>query len=229
MRAASWLRVGGRRRTEARMRGRPIQEIAVGDAAELTRVATPGDVAQFIDSVGDRNPIHHDHAYAASTRFEKPIVPGMWTASLLSTVLGTQLPGPGCVYVSLQIAFTRPVYFGDRITARVEVVERLPDRNRVRLKAVCANQDRQQVLIGETVLSPSKKPVVYNRRETGSAQVVHWALQPTLWAAQATSAWARLGAAWVSAWRREPSRDRTTRANDRPTPATGGSSHRGLR
>lgn len=211
------------------MRGRPIQEIAVGDAAELTRVATPGDVAQFIDSVGDHNPIHHDHAYAASTRFEKPIVPGMWTASLLSTVLGTQLPGPGCVYVSLQIAFTRPVYFGDRITARVEVVERLPDRNRVRLKAVCANQDRQQVLIGETVLSPSKKPVVYNRRETGSAQVVHWALQPTLWAAQATSAWARLGAAWVSAWRREPSRDRTTRANDRPTPATGGSSHRGLR
>ena len=211
------------------MRGRPIQEIAVGDAAELTRVATPGDVAQFIDSVGDHNPIHHDHAYAASTRFEKPIVPGMWTASLLSTVLGTQLPGPGCVYVSLQIAFTRPVYFGDRITARVEVVERLPDRNRVRLKAVCANQDRQQVLIGETVLSPSKKPVVYNRRETGSAQVAHWALQPTLWAAQATSAWARLGAAWVSAWRREPGRDRTTRANDRPTPATGGSSHRGLR
>lgn len=188
------------------MRGLPIQEIAVGDAAELTRVASPGDVAQFIDSVGDHNPIHQDHAYAASTRFERPIVPGMWTASLLSTVLGTQLPGPGCVYVSLQIAFTRPVYFGDRITARVEVVERLPDRNRVRLKAVCTNQDGREVLIGDTELSPSKTAVVYTRPETGSAQVAHWALQPTLWAAQATSAWAKLGAAWVSAWRDKPRR-----------------------
>ena len=188
------------------MRGRSIQEIAVGDTAELTRVAAPGDVAQFIDSVGDHNPIHQDYAYAASTRFERPIVPGMWTASLISTVLGTQLPGPGCIYVSLQISFTRPVYFGDRVTARVEVVERLPDRNRVRLKAVCTNQEHQEVLIGETVLSPSKTAVVYDRPETGSAQVAHWALQPTLWAAQATSAWARLGAAWVSAWQERPRR-----------------------
>ena len=188
------------------MRGRPIQEIAVGDAAELTRVASPGDVAQFIDSVGDHNPIHHDHAYAAATRFGKPIVPGMWTASLISTVLGTRLPGPGCIYVSLQIAFTRPVYFGDRITARVEVVERLPDRNRVRLKAVCTNQERREVLVGESVLAPSKTAVAYTRRETGPARVAHWALQPTLWAAQATGAWARLGAAWVSAWHRKPRR-----------------------
>ena len=188
------------------MRGRPIQEIAVGDAAELTRIATPGDVAGFIDSIGDHNPIHQDHAYAASTRFEKPIVPGMWTASLISAVLGTQLPGPGCIYISLQIAFTRPVYFGDRITARVEVVERLPDRNRVRLKAVCTNQDDREVLIGDTELSPSKTAVDYTRRETGSAQVAHWALQPTLWAAQATGAWARLGAAWVSAWHEKPGR-----------------------
>ena len=182
------------------MRGRPIQEIAVGDAAELTRVATPGDVAAFIDSVGDHNPIHQDHAYAASTRFEKPIVPGMWTASLISTVLGTQLPGPGCIYISLQTTFTRPVYFGDHITARVEVVERLPERNRVRVKAVCTNQEDQEVLIGESLLSPSKTAVVYTRPETGSAQVARWALQPTLWASQATSAWARLGTDWMSAW-----------------------------
>ena len=52
-----------------------------------------------IDSIGDHNPIHQDHEYAASTRFEKPIVPGMWTAALISTVLGTKLPGPGCIYV----------------------------------------------------------------------------------------------------------------------------------
>lgn len=185
------------------MRGRPLRDTAVGDRAELTRVAAAGDVAEFIDSIGDRNPIHQDHEYAASTRFEKPIVPGMWTAALISAVLGTKLPGPGCIYVSQQIAFTRPVHFGDRITARVEVVERLPDRNRVRLKTVCLNQEGEEVLVGEALLSPPKQAVVYTRRETGPAQVAHWALQPTLWAAHAAGAWARLGAAWVSAWGRE--------------------------
>ncbi len=69
--------------------------MAVGDAAELTRVASAGDVAEFVDSIGDRNPIHHDYAYAATTRFGKPIVPGRWTAGVVSAVLGTRLPGPG--------------------------------------------------------------------------------------------------------------------------------------
>lgn len=193
------------------MRGHPIQELAVGDSAELTRVANPGDVAGFIDSVGDQNPIHQDHAYAASTRFEKPIVPGMWTASLISNVLGTQLPGPGCIYISMQTTFTWPVYFGDRIKVRVEVVERLPERNRVRMKVVCTNQDDREVLVGESVLSPPKKAVVYTRPQIGSAQVARWALQPSLWAAQATGAWARLGADWVSAWQEKP---RRARSND---------------
>ena len=188
------------------MRGLPIEEIAVGDAAELTRVASPGDVAGFIDSVGDRNPIHHDRAYAASTHFKEPIVPGMWTASLVSAVLGTQLPGPGCIYISLQTTFTWPVYFGDRITARVEVVERLPERNRLRLKAVCTNQNGKDVLIGESLLLPPKAAVAYVKPKTGSAHVAHWTLQPTLWAAHATSAWARLGTAWVSAWHKKPQR-----------------------
>lgn len=182
------------------MRGRPLQDMAVGDRAELTRVATAGDVAEFIDSIGDHNPIHQDHEYAASTRFEQPIVPGMWTAALISAVLGTKLPGPGCIYVGQQIAFTRPVYFGDRITARVEVAALLPDRNRVRLKTVCVNQAGEEVLVGEALLSPPKHPVVYLRREQGPARVAHWALQPTLWAAHAAGAWARLGAAWVSTW-----------------------------
>ena len=194
------------------MRGRPLKDLAVGDNAELTRVATAGDVAEFIDSIGDHNPIHRDHEYAASTRFEKPIVPGMWTAALISAVLGTRLPGPGCIYVGQEIAFTRPVYFGDRITARVEVVERVTERNRVRLKTVCVNQDSQEVLVGEALLSPPKQAVAYTRRETGPARVAHWALQPTLWAAHATGAWARLGTAWVSAWHGEPRQPGSNRA-----------------
>ena len=138
------------------MRGRPLDEMAVGDAAELTRVASAGDVAEFVDSIGDHNPIHHDQDYAATTRFERPIVPGMWTAGLMSAVLGTRLPGPGSIYVSQQITFTRPVYFGDTITARVEVVERLVERRRVRLSTVCVNQRGEEVLVGEALLSPPK-------------------------------------------------------------------------
>ena len=143
------------------MRGRPIGDMALGDTAELSRTASGGDVAEFLDSIGDHNPIHHDHEYAATTRFAKPIVPGMWTAGLVSAVLGTTLPGPGCIYVSQQITFTKPVFFGDVITARVEVVERIVERNRVRLKTTCVNQDGDQVMEGEALLSPPKTAVAY--------------------------------------------------------------------
>ncbi len=183
------------------MKGRPLDAMAVGDAAELTRVATAGDVAEFVDSIGDHNPIHHDYAYAATTRFKKPIVPGMWTAGLISAVLGTRLPGPGCIYVSQQISFLRPVYFGDTVTARAEVVERLVERRRVRLTTVCVNQRGEEVLVGEAMLAPPRTAATYIERKTGPAAVVHWSLQPALWSAHAAGAWARLGASLFAAWR----------------------------
>jgi len=188
------------------VRGRPLDEMAVGDAAELTRVASAGDVAEFVDSIGDHNPIHHDHDYAATTRFERPIVPGMWTAGLMSAVLGTRLPGPGSIYVSQQITFTRPVYFGDTITARVEVVERLVERRRVRLSTVCVNQRGEEVLVGEALLSPPKTVVAYTERKVGSAAVTQLAAQPWLWAAQAAGAWARMNTSLLASWQPTPPR-----------------------
>jgi len=204
--------------------------MAVGDAAELTRVASAGDVAEFVDSIGDANPIHHDHDYAATTRFERPIVPGMWTAGLMSAVLGTRLPGPGSIYVSQQITFTRPVYFGDTITARVEVVERLVERRRVRLSTVCVNQRGEEVLVGEALLSPPKTVVAYTERKVGSAAVTQLAAQPWLWAAQAAGAWARMntslppvGPSNVGLRRRHRGRPRSCRLRGTldagPTPA----------
>ena len=80
----------------------------------------------------------------------------MWTAGLMSGVLGTRLPGPGSIYVSQQITFTQPVYFGGTITARAEVLERLVERRRVRLSTVCVNQRGEEVLVGEALLSPPK-------------------------------------------------------------------------
>ena len=182
------------------MRGRPIGDLSLGDTAELSRTASGGDVAEFLDSIGDHNPIHHDHEYAATTRFAKPIVPGMWTAGLVSAVLGTTLPGPGCIYVSQQITFTKPVFFGDVITARVEVVERIVERNRVRLKTTCVNQDGDQVMEGEALLSPPKTAVAYTERKTGTAALTHWSVQPAEWTAKAASNWARLGTSMLEVW-----------------------------
>ena len=186
------------------MNGKPLSEMKVGDAAEVSRVASAGNVAEFIDSVGDHNPIHHDPEYAAKTRFAKPIVPGMWTASLVSAVLGTKLPGPGCIYVGQQIEFTRPVYFGDTITARVEVIERVVDRNRVKLKTTCVNQRGEEVMRGEALLSPPKTAVAYTERKTGTAALTHWSLQPWLWPVQAAGDLARLSASAMSVWTSDP-------------------------
>ena len=167
-------------------------------------MASAGDVAEFVDSIGDHNPIHHDYEYAATTRFEKPLVPGMWTAGLMSAVLGTRLPGPGSIYVSQQLTFSRPVYFGDTITARAEVVERLVDRRRVRLTTVCVNQRGEEVLVGEALLSPPKTVVAYTERKVSSAAMTQLAAQPWLWTAQAAGAWARMNTSLLAAWRTTP-------------------------
>ena len=182
------------------MKGLPIGELGEGDVAELSRVASPGDVAEFLDSIGDRNPIHHDAAFAAATRFRKPIVPGMWSVGLVSAVLATRLPGPGCIYVKQSIEFLQPVYFGDTITARVEIVRRDVERNRVWLKTVCVNQDGAEVLTGEAEVLPPKTVVDYREEAAGPAAATNLAVQPLLWTAQALGTWFQLGTALMAPW-----------------------------
>ena len=143
------------------MIGRTIDQLAVGDAAELVREVAQGDILKFVESVGDRNPVHSDRAFAASTPFREPIAPGIWTAGLISAVIGMQLPGPGTIYVTQELRFLMPVKAGDSITTRVEVAEILPERNRVRLKTTCRNQRGEEVLTGEAWVSPSKMPISY--------------------------------------------------------------------
>jgi acyl-CoA thioesterase FadM len=87
----------------------------------------------------------------------------------------------------IQITFTKPVFFGDVITARVEVVERIVERNRMRLKTTCVNQDGDQVMEGEALLLPPKTAVAYTERKAGAAAVAHWSLQPAMWTAKAAS------------------------------------------
>ena len=183
------------------MIGRAIDELSVGDSAEISRVVSDGDIAEFVDAVGDHNPVHSDPAFAATTPFKGPIAPGIWTAGLISGVIGTRLPGPGSIYVTQDLEFLKPVRAGDLITARVEVLQIFRERNRVRLKTVCVNQREEEVLVGEAWVLPPKSQVVYAEDKSGIGALTFWALQPWAWMAQALSVWGVLGLSALAAWR----------------------------
>jgi acyl dehydratase len=179
------------------MIGRTIGELAVGDAAELVRTVEVDDIAAFVEAVGDYNPVHSDAVYAASTPFRSPIAPGIFTAGLVSAVIGTQLPGPGAIYLSQSLKFVKPVKAGDTIRARVEVTEVVPGRNRIRLQTVCTNQRDEEVLAGEAWVMPAKTAVVYEER-TPSAAGLSLVLQSWAWAAQVMALWSAFAVALVS-------------------------------
>ena len=180
------------------MIGKTIADLTPGDRAELTRVVEQDDIAAFVDAVGDYNPVHSDPAYAAGTPFKVPIAPGIYTAGLISAVIGTQLPGPGAIYLSQSLKFVKPVKAGDTITARAEVIEVLRERNRIRLQTVCVNQHGEEVLSGEAWIMPSKTPVIYEGRPTSAAAIAALALTPWAWAAQAMSLWSMMGLTMLS-------------------------------
>lgn len=174
------------------MIGRTIADLKVGDHAELSRRIEPADIAGLVNAVGDYNPIHGDPAFAAATAFKAPIAPGVFTAGLISAVIGTRLPGPGAIYLSQTLKFLRPVRAGDTITARAEVLEVIGERNRIRLATVCTNQRGEDVLSGEAWVMPAKTAVHYRPRPAGAA-LSALAVQPWAWAAQALTLWAALG------------------------------------
>ena len=166
------------------MIGVTIRDLALGDHAELTRIATEADIAGFVESVGDYNPVHTDRDYAAGTRFKARIAPGIWTAGLISAVIGTRLPGPGTIYLSQDLTFLRPVMLGDTVSARVEVAEVDPEKNRLRLRTSCVNQRGDTVLEGQALVMPSRTPVRYERGAAPGALVGAWVMAPWAWAMQ---------------------------------------------
>jgi acyl dehydratase len=143
------------------MTGLTMEDVAVGDVAEVTYTVTAETIREFVTASGDDNPIHSDAAFAAGTRFGRVIAPGMLTGSFVSSVIGTRLPGPGTIYLSQSFRFLRPVYVEDRVTVRVEVAERVPERNRLRLRTTCVNQDGEPLLEGEAWVLPSPTRIEY--------------------------------------------------------------------
>ena len=137
-------------------RGAYIDELAVGQTASFSKTVTEADIVLFAGISGDTNPVHLDEQYAGQTVFRGRIAHGLLSASLLSAVLGTKLPGPGCIYLNQTLAFKAPVRIGDTVTARVTVREILADKNRVVLETVC-HVGNKLVLEGEaTVMVPAR-------------------------------------------------------------------------
>jgi len=136
---------------------RTFDEIALGDAATLTRTLTEQDIKLFAVMSGDINPAHVDPEYALSSRFREVIGHGMWSAALISTVLGTQFPGPGTIYLGQNIRFLRPVKVGDTVTVKVTAKEK-GAKGRIVLDTECVNQDGEVVVSGSAeVIGPKEK------------------------------------------------------------------------
>ena len=131
--------------------GYAFEALAVGMTARHGKTVTDADVVLFSGVSGDTNPLHLDHEFASRTMFGGPIAHGMLTASLISTVIGTRLPGPGCVYMSQSLFFRAPVRVGDTVEARATIVELMPEKRRARLETVCA-VDGTVVLDGEALV-----------------------------------------------------------------------------
>ncbi len=148
----------------------PIQELSgyffedleVGMTAAYARTIGPADLVMFAGISGDTNPMHLNEEYASATMFEGTIAHGMLSASFISTVVGTRLPGPGCIYVSQSLKFRAPVRPGDTVTARATVKELVPERGRVTLHTVCT--------VGSTVVIDGEAVVQVPHRTALAAE-----------------------------------------------------------
>ncbi len=161
--AAHWGVTAGLRGLAGRvtMVGIPLAELKVGQIAELSRHVSQDIVTVFGEVVGDTNPLHSDPAFAQSLSFKSPIAHGAFSAGLISAAIGTLLPGPGTIYMTQDLRFLKPVYIGDTVVACIEVVELMSERNRVRLKTTCRNQEGEELAAGEAWVKPPKQRIVY--------------------------------------------------------------------
>ena len=137
-----------------------FEDLSVGMSETLSKTIASSDVVGFAQLTGDRNLSEH---FAARTSFGTRIAHGLYTASLISAVLGTRLPGPGAVYISQTLNFRAPVKIGEQVDVTVTVAELIPARQRARLTCVCKVAG-EVVLDGEALVkvpsaAKSKRPL----------------------------------------------------------------------
>lgn len=138
------------------MQGKFLEDLSVGQSAQLVRTVGEADIVAFAEVTGDTNPVHLDADYAATTSFGQRIAHGMLSAGYISAVLGTQLPGPGAVYLTQGLRFRRPVKIGDEVTAIVTVTEINEAKAQATLSTVCKVGGKAVVDGEATVMVPRK-------------------------------------------------------------------------
>ncbi len=141
-----------------RIENKTFDEIKPGDTASLVRTLTHKDIELFAIMSGDVNPTHLDDAFAKSDMFHKVVAHGMWSGALISSVLGTQLPGPGTVYVDQSLHFQGAIGLGDTITVSVKARKKIEETHRVIFDCWAVNQRAEEVITGTAdVIAPTKK------------------------------------------------------------------------
>lgn len=138
------------------MTGRKLTEIKLGDKAYTEKTITETDIYLFAGITGDLNPAHINQVDAEKSMFKGRIAHGMLVSGFISAVLGMQLPGPGTIYMGQELKFLAPVRIGDTIKAEVEVIEIIAEKNRIKLKTSCYNQDGKIVIDGTATVMPPR-------------------------------------------------------------------------
>ncbi|MDZ4776147.1 MAG: MaoC family dehydratase [Alphaproteobacteria bacterium] len=133
-----------------------FEDLSIGQNAEMTRTVGEADIAAFAAVSGDDNPVHLDAAFAATTPFKERIAHGMLSASYVSALIGTRLPGPGAIYISQTLSFKRPVKIGDAVTTRVEVTALNEEKARATFQCTCLVNGKP-VLEGEAVVMAPRR------------------------------------------------------------------------
>ncbi|MDO1557988.1 MaoC family dehydratase [Brevundimonas sp. 2R-24] len=142
--------------SETDFQGYILDELSVGQTEALVREITEDRIQRFAEASDDFNPVHMDEAYASRTAYRGRIAHGLLSASFVSAVVGTRLPGPGSIYLQQTVAFHKPVRIGDQVTARVTVIDIDQASARVTLKTECL-VDGEPVLDGEAVIRVPRK------------------------------------------------------------------------
>jgi 3-hydroxybutyryl-CoA dehydratase len=133
--------------------------IHIGDKHIAKKVITDEMIVGFAESTGDKNPVHLDEQYAATTFFKKRIAHGMLAGGLISSVMGNEFPGNGTIYISQSLSFLAPVFINDEITIEVEVIS-FTEKNRIEMRTDCINQDGVAVVRGTAFVLPPKHHVL---------------------------------------------------------------------
>jgi 3-hydroxybutyryl-CoA dehydratase len=134
--------------------GKTYDQIKIGDSAQYTRTITGEDIDRYAEWTDDYNPMHMDDAYAAKTRFGSRIAHGPIAMGMIAPVIGMNLPGPGCILMTLNAEFKKPVKPGDTVTARAEVTAKHEDKRYIDLTLRYTNQRGEDVIVGSARVKP---------------------------------------------------------------------------